>query len=623
MSVWRGCGGTGRFLHCIDEGGPWGKHGVPHGSEPKASDGHTSTSIRARRRSSARARRDLTVPRRQSSAAAVSSSESSRKYRHAITSRSSSRRPSTAASSSARSSDSSRAASGDGPAPPESGSSAARSASRSRRPADLRRFRASLATMRSTQGRKGASGRKRPRASNAFTKPSWTASSASAAEPVIRYAVRNAIVWCSSTRVWYAAESPLCASPTSSISASGRSPTAPGIHRPGGGSSRLACGEPVDRPLERDEEQPAPAIHSERAQRGHLEGMTPLRRHAPVLEDEAPDDSGAVVAVEVASERLGQLVPAIDVAARHRAADRVVVLEDRANEPPGPARLLVLEGVGALEDVPAEVDEPARARGKVVDLLPLALAHVGDVEAVGLGVEAEAPGVAEPVRGDFPLGAGAVDVEPKELPEPGVEILGAILRVAARAPVAHPHVEQPVGSEGELAAVMVRVRLLDEEELVHPPGLSARARGVRRRHEWAPRGPRRPRSGGGPSRSPAWAQAAPPPSSPPRSWRRARSRRAGRKASGGHRPRRPRRTRRVRARARGRRRDPGWALCSSYGLRLRARIGSRTRRRCGFSSAPSGDAAQLLGRGYQARVPTRPQARLEALGRAREGSGAA
>src|SRR5918996_896824 len=385
MSVWRGCGGTGRFLHCIDEGGPWGKHGVPHGSEPKASDGHTSTSIRARRRSSARARRDLTVPRRQSSAAAVSSSESSRKYRHAITSRSSSRRPSTAASSSARSSDSSRAASGDGTAPPESGSSAARSASRSRLPADLRRFRASLATMRSTHGRKGASGRKRPRASNAFTKPSWTASSASAAEPVIRYAVRNAIVWCSSTRVWYAAESPLCASPTSSISASGRSPTAPGIHRPGGGSSRLACGEPVDRPLERDEEQPAPAVHSERAQRGHLEGMTPLRRHAPVLEDEAPDDSGAVVAVEVVSVRLGQLVP---------------------------------EGVGALEDVPAEVDQPARARGKVVDLLPLALAHVGDVEAVGLGVEAEAPGVAEPVRGDFPLGAAAVDVEPKELPEP-------------------------------------------------------------------------------------------------------------------------------------------------------------------------------------------------------------
>ena len=49
-------------------------------------------------------------------------------------------------------------------------------------------------------GRKGAPGRKRPRARKALTKPSWTASSASAAEQVIRYAVLNAIVWCSSTR---------------------------------------------------------------------------------------------------------------------------------------------------------------------------------------------------------------------------------------------------------------------------------------------------------------------------------------------------------------------------------------------------------------------------------------
>jgi len=40
MSVWRGCGGTGRFLHRIKEGGSWGKHGFPHGSETEASDAH-------------------------------------------------------------------------------------------------------------------------------------------------------------------------------------------------------------------------------------------------------------------------------------------------------------------------------------------------------------------------------------------------------------------------------------------------------------------------------------------------------------------------------------------------------------------------------------------------------
>src|SRR6266508_1140103 len=42
MSVWRGCGGTGRFHHWDKEGGPRGKHGFPRGSEPKASDAHTA-----------------------------------------------------------------------------------------------------------------------------------------------------------------------------------------------------------------------------------------------------------------------------------------------------------------------------------------------------------------------------------------------------------------------------------------------------------------------------------------------------------------------------------------------------------------------------------------------------
>jgi hypothetical protein len=43
MSVWRGCGGTGRFPHGHKEGGPRGKHGFPLGSEPKASDAHAAT----------------------------------------------------------------------------------------------------------------------------------------------------------------------------------------------------------------------------------------------------------------------------------------------------------------------------------------------------------------------------------------------------------------------------------------------------------------------------------------------------------------------------------------------------------------------------------------------------
>src|SRR5438128_12351338 len=40
-----GPGGTGRFpqqKRPLKEGGPWGKHGFPHGREPKANDAHTT-----------------------------------------------------------------------------------------------------------------------------------------------------------------------------------------------------------------------------------------------------------------------------------------------------------------------------------------------------------------------------------------------------------------------------------------------------------------------------------------------------------------------------------------------------------------------------------------------------
>jgi hypothetical protein len=52
MTVWRGLGGNrevppieivgGAEANLEEEGGPWGKHGFPHGSEPEASDGHSS-----------------------------------------------------------------------------------------------------------------------------------------------------------------------------------------------------------------------------------------------------------------------------------------------------------------------------------------------------------------------------------------------------------------------------------------------------------------------------------------------------------------------------------------------------------------------------------------------------
>ena len=113
-----------------------------------------------------------------------------------MTSRCSSGSSLTAASSVSRVSAESSAASGDGAASPEGSSVAARSARCARRPAERRRLRASLATICSSQGRKGAPARKRPSARQALTKPSCAASSASAALPCdhVRRAKGDALV---------------------------------------------------------------------------------------------------------------------------------------------------------------------------------------------------------------------------------------------------------------------------------------------------------------------------------------------------------------------------------------------------------------------------------------------
>ncbi len=41
-------GGAGRFPRIDGEGGPWGKQGFRHGSEPKASDAHAAAASTGR-----------------------------------------------------------------------------------------------------------------------------------------------------------------------------------------------------------------------------------------------------------------------------------------------------------------------------------------------------------------------------------------------------------------------------------------------------------------------------------------------------------------------------------------------------------------------------------------------
>ena len=76
------------------------------------------------------------------------------------------------------------------------------------------------------------------------------------------------------------------------------------------------------------------------------------------------------------------------------------VLRDRLDEPPRAERL-VLVAAAPLVHVPAEVDQPRRRAGQVVDLLDRALADVSDPEVLRLAVEAEAPRVPEPERDDL------------------------------------------------------------------------------------------------------------------------------------------------------------------------------------------------------------------------------
>ena len=130
---------------------------------------------------------------------------------------------------------------------------------------------------------------------------------------------------------------------------------------------------------------------------------------------------------------------------------------------------------GALEAAPAVVREHADLRLRAeVDLLVLGRADVADPEVARLPVEREPPRVAEPHPDRLPPRARAVRREPQQLAERAAEVLRVVLRIAGRdvaggwvgAAVAEADVEPALLVELELAALVIRIRLLHHEQVV-------------------------------------------------------------------------------------------------------------------------------------------------------------
>jgi hypothetical protein len=110
----------------------------------------------------------------------------------------------------------------------------------------------------------------------------------------------------------------------------------------------------------------------------------------------------------------------------------------------------------AFEQSPPVVRESHKlcARPKV-DLLPLVLADVADVQVAGDAIEGEPPRVAQPVGDELPARAANEGINARQLAETIVEILRAVLWIAGCAPITHADVEQVTGAELQLTAVVI------------------------------------------------------------------------------------------------------------------------------------------------------------------------
>ena len=253
--------------------------------------------------------------------------------------------------------------------------------------------------------------------------------------------------------------------------------------------------EAMDVAVQTDHVEAAGSVHRERSD---LVEVAAAHRQLGVAIDEVlrlavgvtdgPEVAGDKVTEDV--EPICSARAAIDIAARNREAveqrGRTTIVQDRVGQPAGS---LAREGQQTLLEPPAQI-EATNACWNAVHFLACALAHITDPEVAGDAVETGPPGISEAVEPDLigtrrgtserisrrnrvvPVGvrrkAVAVHIDAQDLAQQGVQVLGVVLRIAARATITGGDVEKPVRSKPHPAAVVIAERLVVAQH--HPPG---------------------------------------------------------------------------------------------------------------------------------------------------------
>ena len=207
--------------------------------------------------------------------------------------------------------------------------------------------------------------------------------------------------------------------------------------------------------------------------------------------DHTPQLGGAVVGEQVDAIELGNGATAVHDTAGDGAALVVAVLDDRTQVALG-RRSGTGERDRPLDQWPAQVDGVGRAGGHHVDLLDGVLADVGDPQVAGRVIEVDPPRVAgahevdlrgstaahERIRGGNGVGFAAVRVDSQDRSEKSGRVLAVVVFVPRATPVAQRDVQQSVGPELEIAAIVVAGRLIHPQDRTAAVEVDRRAVGV-------------------------------------------------------------------------------------------------------------------------------------------------